>query len=413
MASILNLFSGSKFPKTEKYENENKHLKDSLAKYKKLEKSKDIIRYYELDTLVHSGDFEQKVIKLKKERFKNTDAFLQFKKFKEHKRSSNVKNYNKFVRKGKMDEAEELFNTSEIQTFLQLKKYVESTEFAEIKSEMNDRHRFRKSKEHQQIQEFKSLSNSEDIIWFLKIKNNNPFKDINKWKLTFEDHFNATQLDKSKWITGYYWGKALLKDTYVQANEKQFFQDENLELRDSCLRIITKNEECQGKIWDSQLGFVPQKFDFSSGLISTGQSFRQKYGRFEAKIKYSHTTPALHTFWLLSEQITPQINILKTPGKNKNKIEVGNFWRKDNKIDQKVQKLKIPGSSQHFFIYSLEWSKNKLEWKINGVTVHTQTENIPQVPMYLSLSTHFTNTPKVEKLPISMDIDWVRCYEIN
>ncbi len=413
MANIFSSLFGSKFPSTEKYENENKHLREDLEKYHQLENADRVKRYFELDTLVHSGDFEKQVIKLKKERFKDTEAFQKYKKYKAYKRSSNVKRYNKLVKKGKTEEAEELGNSNEIQNFLNLQAFVESAEFASIKKEMNDKNRFKKSKEFQLQEEFKALCKSEDIIWFLKAKKDNPFKDIDKWNLTFEDDFNGTQLDESKWITGYYWGKALMNDTYVQANEHQFFKKENIELRESCAKIISKNEKCTGKKWDPQLGFVPTEFDFTSGLISTGQSFRQQYGKFEAKIKYSHAAPAAHAFWLLSEQLTPQVNILKTPTTGKNKIELGNFWTKDGQLKQKTTNYKLPTSSDDFLIYTLEWAKDKMEWKINGVTIHTETENIPQTPMYISLSTHFTDSPNSNKLPISIDIDWVRCYQIN
>lgn len=413
MVNILGIKIGNKFPKTEKYENENQHLINDFNKFHTLEKSDVITRFFELDTLIHSGDFEKKVLKLKRERFKDTETFKKYRKYKEYKRSSNVKQYNKLVRKNKIEEAEELKKSQEIQTYLELKEYVESEEFATIKKEMNDKNRFKKSKEHQLQEEYKALAKTEDVIWFLKTKKKNSFHELDLWNLTFEDDFNTTKLDESKWITGYYWGKALLNDNYVQANEKQFFKKENIELRDSCVRIISKNENCKGKVWHPELGFVPQEFDFSSGLISTGQSFRQQFGRFEAKIKFNHTFPAAHTFWLLAEQIAPQINIIKTPEKSKNKIEVGHFWANDKHLLQKTQKLKIPGSPDQFYIYTLEWSKEKLVWKINGVPVFTQTENIPQEPMYISLSTHFTNTPLSEKLPISMDVDWVRCYQLN
>lgn len=413
MANILSKMFGSKFPSTDKYENENKQLKDDLVRFNKLEKSDSITRYFKLDITVHSGEFKQKVIKLKKERFKDTEAYHQYKKFKEYKRSGNVKRYNKYLRKGKNEEAEELRSSVEIQTYIGLKNYIESEEFAAVKREMNDKQRFKKSQEFLVMEEFKALSKSEDVTWFLKTKKENPFTHIDKWKLTFEDDFNGTKLDSSKWLTGYYWGKALMNDNYVQANEKQFFKDQNIELRDSCARIVSKNETCAGKIWDTKLGFVPKKFQFTSGILNTGHSFRQQYGRFEAKIKYSHIAPAQHIFWLLSEHITPQVNILCTPEKGKNKIEAGNFWGHNGNLSKSVQHLKIPGSPKDFFIYTLEWSKNKMEWKINGVTVHTLTQNVPQQPMYILLSTHFTDEPKGQNLPISMDIDWVRCYQLN
>ncbi len=489
MANIFSRIFGSKFPSTEKYENEDNNLRKDLKRFHELEKSDTIVRYYELDTLIHSGDFNQKVLKLKKERFKDTEAYHQLKKYKEYKRSrnvinykkfinsdkseeieelrnssdiqdylelkqfieseefasiknrkvtednkerfkdtdayqqlkkykqlkrsGNVKRYNKLLRIDKSEELEELKNSSEIQHYLELKLYVESEEFASIKEEMNDKNRYKKSKEFQLQEEYKALCNSEDVCWFIKIKKDNPFKDINKWQLTFEDDFDGTKLDDKKWITGYYWGKALMNDNYVQSNEKQFFKKENIELRDSCARIISKNESCKGKVWDTQYGFVPKDFEFTSGIINTGQSFWQKYGKFEAKIKFGHTYPVAHTFWLLGEQRTPQVNILKTPEKGNNKFEAGNYWSKDHEIFKDDEILKIPGSSADFFIYTLEWSKNKMEWKINGVTIYTQTENIPQEPMYVSLSTHFTDDPTGNNLPISMDIDWVRCYQMN
>ncbi|MGQ1783844.1 glycoside hydrolase family 16 protein [Saccharicrinis sp. GN24d3] len=489
MANIFSRLFGSKFPSTEKYENEYNTLRNAQERFHKLEKSESILRYFELDTLVHSGEFAQKVIKIKKERFKDTEAFQQFKKYNEHKRSKNVVNYHQYIRKDKSKlleelkntpdvqeylklkqfveseefaaiknkkvtaddkvrfkdtdafqqeqkykkhkrsatvkrfnkilridksaEAEELKKTSEIQTYLGLKNYIESPEFEKIKSEMNDKNRFKKSKEYQLLEEYKALQKSEDVTWFLKTTKDNPFKDIDKWALTFEDNFDGTSLDENKWITGYYWGKALMNDNYVQANEKQFFKKENIELRNSCARIISKNEDCKGKIWDTQFGFVPKDFAYSSGIINTGQSFRQQFGKFEAKVRYSHTAPAAHSFVLLSEQMTPQVNILKTPENGTNKIEAGNFWGNNGQISQSVQDVKIPGSSEDFYIYALEWSKNLMEWKINGITVYTQTENIPQIPMYVSFSTHFTDIPKQDKLPISMDIDWVRCYQLN
>ncbi len=487
MANIFSKLLGNKFPSTEKYENENKHLRNDLERFHKLEESTSILRYFELDSLIHSGEFEQKVTKLKKERFKDTEAFHQYKKLKEYKRSSNVKryksylrndksnelaqlngksevitylelktfveseeftaikettkqnkerfkdtdafqqlknykklkrskivkNYNKFLRIDKSTEIDELEKTNEIQTYLTLEKYIISEEFAMIKSEMNDKNRFKKSKEFQLQEEFKALTKGDDIIWFKKTKKDNPFTDIDKWTLTFDDDFDSTKLDANKWITGYYWGKALMNDNYVQANEKQFFRNENIELRDSCARIISKKENCKGKVWDTKFGFVPRDFEYSSGIINTGQSFRQQFGRFEAKIKFNHTAPAEHTFWLLSEQMTPQVNILKSKINGTKKIEAGYFWGKNGEVSQNTQNLKLPGSSDNFFIYTLEWSTNKMEWKINGVTVYTITENIPQEPMYISLSTHFTDIPKGEKLPISMDIDWVRCYQVN
>ncbi len=55
--------------------------------------------------------------------------------------------------------------------------------------------------------------------------------------------------------------------------------------------------------------------------------------------------------------------------------------------------------SQDFFIYALEWTKEKLIWKINGVTVNEQTQGVPQEEMYLVFSCGITG--KTENLELT------------
>lgn len=76
-----------------------------------------------------------------------------------------------------------------------------------------------------------------------------------------------------------------------------------------------------------------------------------------------------------------------------------------------VKKSKIDGLdwTKDFFIYSLEWAPNKLVWRINDVIVKTETENIPQEPMYLILSSGVSK-PTADVNAV-MEIDWVKCYE--
>ncbi|GAF05489.1 hypothetical protein JCM21142_104226 [Saccharicrinis fermentans DSM 9555 = JCM 21142] len=267
MANIFSRLFGSTFPSTEKYENEYNHLRKEQERYHQLEKSASIIRYFELDKLVHSGEFKQKVLKIKKERFKHTEAFQQFKKYKEYKRSNNVKRYHKLLRKDKVNEAEELKKSAEIQTYLSLKDYVESAEFNQIKTDMNDKNRFKRSSEYQLQEEYKALQKSDDVIWFLKTKKNCPFKHLDKWALTFEDNFDGTSLDDKKWITGYYWGKILMNDNYVQANEKQFFKKENIELRDSCAGLFLKMKLVRVKYGILKLDLYQLIFSFHLVLL--------------------------------------------------------------------------------------------------------------------------------------------------
>ena len=61
-----------------------------------------------------------------------------------------------------------------------------------------------------------------------------------------------------------------------------------------------------------------------------------------------------------------------------------------------------------FFIFTLEWTSDKLVWKINDTEVFTQTSDVPQEPMYVLLA---GGTDKPINGMTSMEIDWVRVYK--
>ncbi len=302
----------------------------------------------------------------------------------------------------------QLKESDKLNRYNELKQITESGDFLEL---MANKKSFKKSEAYQQLKEFKNLQKDKDILWFFKTEQHNSFDELTNWTLTFEEDFNAAKLDTQKWLTGYFWGKALMNDNYVQENEKQFFTDNNVHVSGGSLKINSKQENCTGKVWNKALGFRPQEFNITSGIINTGQSFRQQYGRFEAKIKFNKHKDAQHVFCLLSETIAPQINIFKS-GANAKKLSVGHFWNNNKEIASNEVISNTPSSTNQYLVYTIDWSENAIEWKINGVSIHKQTNNIPSNPMYLSLSTHFLEEPK-NGLPVHMEVDWIRCYQKN
>lgn len=299
--------------------------------------------------------------------------------------------------------------SDKLQRFQELDPLVHSGEFQKKVREYK-RKEYKQSEEYHQIKEHKALSKDKDLKWYQATKRNYPFKELEKWELTFEDDFDSARLDSSKWMTSYYWGKALMNDSYVLAGDKQNFNDDNIELRDSMARIHLRKEESKGKVWDTTHGFLIHPFAYSSGLISTSQSFRQKHGRFEAKIRFSSAWPLLHAFWMVGESMTPQIDIFKTSFRKNSLVECGLHTGEKEQKSSKMRKINGAKFAGNFFIYSLDWSPESLIWRINGKEVHRQTNNIPQESMYLTFSTTLPAEPKDKQVPGLMEIDWVRCY---
>ncbi|MFO8002391.1 MAG: family 16 glycosylhydrolase, partial [Marinilabilia sp.] len=262
------------------------------------------------------------------------------------------------------------------------------------------------------LKEWTELKKHKDIVWYLRKEKEKPFEEFKKWELTFEDDFDGAKLDTNKWITGYYWGKALMNEHYSVEGEKQLFRDENVELRDSSLQIVTRQDQVRGKVWNPTWGFREKTFDYSSGLISTGQSFRQQYGRFEAKVKFNQAFPFINAFWMVGERMTPHIDVFKSMYPGGRLLEAG-------VIDELPEKGMAPSTAKitgtrftgDFFIYTLDWSENLMVWKINGVEVFRETTNIPQIPMYLTFCTTLPEEPDDKMLPNILEVAWVRCYK--
>ncbi|TCO06958.1 glycoside hydrolase family 16 protein [Natronoflexus pectinivorans] len=386
----------------------------NYSKSGKLDRIKSIIEsdllkeFNDLKVFVNSSAFHS--AKVKKD-FKQSEAYAKQEQFNTLKKDPEITFYLKQEKSNEYRTVAKLENSERLKSFFKLESIIQSPEFIDKKTFLEDKNRFKKSEEARLIEEFNELQKNEDVKWYQKTKKLNPFKEIRKWEITFEDDFDALQLDKSRWMTGYYWGKALMNDNYVLAGEKQFFKEDNIEMHDSVVRINTQKEAYRGKVWDATHGFTMQDFEYTSGLISTGQSFRQKYGKFEAKIKFSQAFPVVNAFWLVGEKMLPQLDVFKTSLKKGKALESGiHVSAPEGQALNLLKKITGANFKNGYFIYTLDWSPEALIWKINGIEVHREVKHVPDEPMYLSFCTILPEYPSDNQMPSYMDIDWIRCY---
>ena len=286
-----------------------------------------------------------------------------------------------------------------------LSKYLDSPEFEERENNPD----VPRAEINEIRNEFKRLEKSSKLGAYLKLKDKEAkFAPVKAWNLEFEDHFTGEKLDTDKWLTRYYWGDKLLNNAYsLPGNQHCNTDGKNVSLSQSKLSIHTRNETTKGLMWDPVFGFAQRDFPYTSGLINTGKSFRQAYGKVEAKIKVPKGE-AYHAFWLAGEQMLPQINIFKYSGK---KFHLENFWG-DPANPNGIQKnsTAISGDfADKYCIFSLEWTPKHLEWSINGVVFNTVSRGIPFQPLYIAFSSGVENDIRLSK-PVKLEIDWVRFY---
>ena len=112
--------------------------------------------------------------------------------------------------------------------------------------------------------------------------------------LAFSDEFDRNLLGGSRWITRYNAGERFLSDTYGVGKDVQLYMPSNITFSGSMLFLNFRREEIIGKYWDANLGITERKYDYTSGLISSAQAFRQQYGRSRRKSNTAaHRSPPL------------------------------------------------------------------------------------------------------------------------
>jgi hypothetical protein len=382
-----------------------------LADYRKLSDSRELADYKELETFVKSSEFAQKKREIESQRFEQTEEFRKLQEFKRQSAMSNIKGYYKMKASKELAEYKRIEGSKLIPDYEALEKEVLSQDFKDKKAYLLDGKKWEKSDEYKQQQEYINLKKSAKIVWYFKTKDSQKFDEIKRWSLAFEDDFTAGKVDKSKWITRYFWGEVLMGDTYALPGEYHLFtENKNFEFNGTSLKIVTKNERVNGKEWNAALGFYPKDFNFTSGIINTGSSFRTKFGKIEAKIKIDGSKEVIHAFWLAGEKAVPQIDIFKCFN---NKLSLNTFWGDPNKREEiRTDSAAISASSfkDKYFIYSLEWMPGKLIWKINDLVIKTQTTNVPDEEMYVVLNSG-VYSEQVSSVPAKLEIDWIRCYK--
>lgn len=365
-------------------------------------KSKTVQKFEELSAYVKSQEFLAKK-NMKPITFKDTEEYKKLLEYKRLQKSPDIKNFYEFKASKEYANFVNLDGSARLKRYHELKEYTGSQAFRERKEYLLDKKRFEKTEEFRKIQEYEKLKKNEDLVWYFKIKDSDKFDELKRKQLTFFDDFNGDSLDNSKWITNYYWGEKLLNDNYSLESDLQAYTGkDNLEVRNSLLKIHTKPQKTVGKIWSPTGGFRNKDFDYTSGIINSGGSFRQKYGIFSAKVKLGNPS-ARSNFWMLASKMTPHIDICRTSN--------GKVWSDYAPDPGRVFKKSIKSKySSDFYIFTLEWTAEKLVWKINGTEIFRQTSDVPAEPMYVLFSGGLNN-------PINgtstMEIDWIKVYQFN
>lgn len=217
------------------------------------------------------------------------------------------------------------------------------------------------------------------------------------WELVWHDEFDAPSLDTATWR---------VVDAFLAVNkELQYYTPEALSIRDGSLVITSEHRETHGHA-------------YTSGRLSTRGTFYQAFGRFEARMKLPRGRGVWPAFWMLPEdgRWPPEIDIMENLGHDTSTVYTTfHFGVLPDHQHRGTPVKPGPDFADGFHVYRADWTPDRIEWFIDGVSVFTHDKDVPQDPFYVLLNTAVGgdwpgNPDAATTFPQETLVDYVRAY---
>jgi beta-glucanase (GH16 family) len=235
-----------------------------------------------------------------------------------------------------------------------------------------------------------------------------------EWSKTFDDEFDGTSLDASRWsVSGpNYWDKL------------GHFSEQNVIIGDGVVRL--RVEKKRGHHDDD-----PSKpeTDYAEGYLHTFDHWVQRYGYFEARMKLPSAPGLWPAFWMMPDrgqgdrQSTSnggmEFDILEhLTGWGPNRYNIAMHWDGYGKEHKSTgsDRIYVQPDKDGFIVAGLLWEPGRLVYYGNGSEVlrfeSPRVANVPAILMFTMPTGGWDNTPlDDQKLPADFVIDWVRAWQ--
>lgn len=416
---LLQLRNASDLDKEKKSELKKLGSDAEIKSYFRFEKSKklklyhetaashDLKRYYELKEYVEIDEFKKREQFLKdKKKFEKSEAYKKQSKFKELAADNDVKFYLKYEKSALYKNYVNVIDSFDLKRYRELEEIIASEEFKQRKAYLEDKKKWEKTDEFAQLQEFEQMKKLPHLVKYFKYKGSDAFRFFTEWDVTFEDNFSQPKLDTEKWQTTGFLANKMLGDNYSLAGDLNAYTNgENIKAGQK-LSIEIKKEKKTGKVWNPAAGFIPTEMEYTSGIVSSWNSFWQEDGLFEAKIKYNPVKQVVNSFFLSGEQNVPRVNLLEMGNKNRVGISTLNSSGKAEVNGTDISNLK----KDKWYIFAVEKQGNNFTWKINDTEIYAADTSVMDSKLHLNASGLVIDEIPAAQLPASFEIEWVKCY---
>ncbi|VUD62904.1 Glucan endo-1,3-beta-glucosidase A1 [Thalassocella blandensis] len=221
-----------------------------------------------------------------------------------------------------------------------------------------------------------------------------PTPDANGWTLVWEDNFDGTSIDSSKWnFEVNCWGGG--------NGEQQCYTNrpENAFVQDGILNIVARHEQYSGPNVNEEDPNYPGQnvtLPFTSARLRTRELAEWSYGKFEMRAKLPFGQGTWPAFWMLPTSspygtwaASGEIDIMETvnlkakltPESSEledrifGTLHYGRAWPGNEHTGAEYS---LPGDANpadDYHVYAVEWEEGEIRWYVDGYHYATQTED--------------------------------------
>ena len=222
--------------------------------------------------------------------------------------------------------------------------------------------------------------------------------DGKAWKLVWNDEFDGTALDESKWEVP----ECPRRDGFWSRKAVSLDGKGNLVI--SALKDGDK---------------------FLDACVRTRGKFERAFGYYVARIKFQKEEGHWSAFWMF----TPSVGKIGNEGRDGTEIDIMEKPSLDDEMNHalhwdgygkhhrsKAHKFKVPGIMEGYHDFALWWTPDEYVFYVDGKeTWRTKAGGVCQVPVYVKLSDEigdWAGDIKKAKLPDHFLTDYVRVYDL-
>jgi beta-glucanase (GH16 family) len=165
---------------------------------------------------------------------------------------------------------------------------------------------------------------------------------------------------------------------------------------------------------DSSISKYIGGYKYTSGIITTENTFSQTYGYFEIRAQVPEGKGLWSAFWLLPKtgNWPPEIDVMESHGQNPDLVYQSTHGFSTQQSQENV--VVANNASGSFHTYGVKWTPSTIEWYLDGVVTHAQSNFIHE-PMYmlanLAVGGSWPGNPDDStSFPAKMKIDYIRAY---